>query len=1013
MPGVSRAQVDESAMSQEYFIQQAEDEALLIRIDPFEAEFESTISGQVGNTILVSAIPGSRIVPLFQYINPQSKPRQLNIAVSSRLNTNRSDFSLALTRIAIWDDRSNSVAQALQLLSFGLEASTDESAANWTVKIDSLINAGRSFEQFGMKEMRLWSNYFAAHLILFHLHDHSIVYSMSREILAEVKDTRLDKIELAALRLQSEALIGLKRSGSISASADDTDPVQSALENTARLAESMGFYFEMAQAFNVSGAEFMAESAYAKALVQYQRAVEIADMVGDAEFATGIRESIVDIHAIQGNLTASSAVLQEIESQLQDEGGDELALNLLAQGRLFIRSYQFLQAYEILSQAMIQQNDSAIRRQVNFALAKVFYATGRLERSKSYLQLANISIETSEDNRGNTAIDIGEGLRLLANIYRSNGEFDLMQKARLAQGRYQPASAFFLYESGLDVLAPANGNKSKAQSLFSQSRKAALSTGYQDLSHLALLQVCALGKSQNTQHSCEMPTLRNSFNWLESGGVPAQSVEAMYLWARILILNGRRSDALAVLDRAVTDIHFYRYALPGVLGSWYGQRSEDLFDYYLGMMVRNTAAGISTDGKASLLALSKIRFAAKYSESDSELEGQARNNDLLRIQLGERASSTSLQVMNSLSENINRELDGLRPSFKAEFDFLTSTGMQKYLRKLNSDEVMLTYHISQTKAQVWVGNKNGVQQRSISNADTLYAELQKTRQGMADIGVSVFLNTMSMLGNRLISPVADLLTETIYFVPAGSLMGLPIDALRVDGHYLLENHIIVNSTAIPSNIEPAKGLIIDSPENVFIAGHPQDYSSNYLSHLDTSTEISAVADLFVGPGLNIVQGTALLPDEFESEQLKSAELVHLSMPGVINLKYPEQSNLELSGDENQLERASIGPSDIRQQPLSAKLVYLSTTRTQDYSESNFNNQPALITDFQRAGAKAVIANMWGSNGRAAEALVTRFYSRLLETKDISGALRDAKLQYLRTQESNGLYDWAGIQLFIE
>jgi CHAT domain-containing protein len=219
--------------------------------------------------------------------------------------------------------------------------------------------------------------------------------------------------------------------------------------------------------------------------------------------------------------------------------------------------------------------------------------------------------------------------------------------------------------------------------------------------------------------------------------------------------------------------------------------------------------------------------------------------------------------------------------------------------------------------------------------------------------------------------------------------------------------------AIPSNVEPTKSLVVDTLENVFIAGHPQDYSSNYLSHLDTSTEIGAVADFFVGPGLNIVQGTALLPDEFVSEQLQSADLVHLSMPGVINLKYPEQSKLELSGDEDQLERATIGPTDIRQQPLSAKLVYLSTTRTQDHSRSNFSNQPALITDFQSAGAKAVIADLWGSNGRAAEALIMRFYNRLLQSKDISGSLRDAKLHYLRSQGHNGIYDWAGFQLFIE
>ncbi|NOR18944.1 MAG: hypothetical protein GQ538_02495, partial [Xanthomonadales bacterium] len=498
VPGVLNAQDTDPLMTQEYFVQQAEDEALLIRIDAFEAEFESKVSGQGGNTILVSAIPGSRIVPLFQYINPQNKPRQLDIEVTSNLHTSRSEFGLALTRMAIWDDRSNSLDHAYQLLSFGLQASSDDNAASWTVKIDSLINAGRSFKQFGMKEMRLWSEYFAAHLIQLHLHDHSIVYSRCRDILAEVKGTRLQKLELATLQLQTAALIGLKRSRSVDTSSDKPDPIQFALARTAKLAQSMGFYFEQAQALNVSGAQYVVGSSYSRALIQYQQAVKIADMVGDVTLATATRESIVEIHAIQGNLSASSTVLKEIEAQLLDEGGDELALNLLAQGRLYIRSYQFLQAYEVLSQAMVQQNDSAIRQQVNFELAKVFYATGRLERSHTYLQLANISIVNAPGARRKSVVDEGEGMRMLANIYRSRAEYEQMHKARLMQANYQPAAALYFYEKGLDELAPSDRNSSKARSFFYQSQKSAATTGQEGLHHLALLQSCALQNRQNS-----------------------------------------------------------------------------------------------------------------------------------------------------------------------------------------------------------------------------------------------------------------------------------------------------------------------------------------------------------------------------------------------------------------------------------------------------------------------------------------------------------------------------------
>ena len=198
--GVACAQAGDSKITHEYFVQQAINEALLIRINAFEAEFESTISEESRGVILHSGIPGSRITPVFQYVNAPKSARQLNIEVNSSAQTDRSEFELELTRLTVWDERSSAVSQAYQLLSFGMQTSNTDSEATWTVKINSLVNAGRLFQEFGMKEMRLWASYLAAHLIQYRLHDYSIVYSMTREILAALNAARLQKIELATLQ---------------------------------------------------------------------------------------------------------------------------------------------------------------------------------------------------------------------------------------------------------------------------------------------------------------------------------------------------------------------------------------------------------------------------------------------------------------------------------------------------------------------------------------------------------------------------------------------------------------------------------------------------------------------------------------------------------------------------------------------------------------------------------------------------------------------------------------------
>ena len=165
--------------------------------------------------------------------------------------------------------------------------------------------------------------------------------------------------------------------------------------------------------------------------------------------------------------------------------------------------------------------------------------------------------------------------------------------------------------------------------------------------------------------------------------------------------------------------------------------------------------------------------------------------------------------------------------------------------------------------------------------------------------------------------------------------------------------------------------------------------------------------------MSIVQGAALLPDEFQVVRFRQADLVHLSMPGLIDLEYPEQSSLELSGNEYNPGRALLWPEDILSQQMDAKLVFLSATRTNNTPPSGFSSQQGLISDFTDAGAHSVIANLWATDGKATEAFITAFYAELEASGSIASSLKDAKQRYIKTNHNNGLYDWAGFQLFVD
>jgi len=598
----------------------------------------------------------------------------------------------------------------------------------------------------------------------------------------------------------------------------------------------------------------------------------------------------------------------------------------------------------------------------------------------------------------------------MADIYRIQGEFNKMQDARSAQDQYRPIPDQYLYDQGLDAIARAGRYRQQGASFFKQSHAAATAAGHGDIQRLARLQYCALVGTE--AELCAKAGLKTAYEWLLSAGVPRFTTEAMFLWAQILVADGQRSAALVVFDRLVDEIHLLRYSLAGVLGAWYWERHEQVFETWLEMLVADTGARGRADASDSLLALSKIRMIESLTGSELDQTNASKETDLLRDQLAQRAKPGAGQTVYALDGKINAALDALRGGFHRNFEYLSSAGLQQYLGSLTNDEMILTYHVSPAMAQVWVGQKGRVQRRDIANPADVYKLLQSTRQGLANIGLVAFDRKMDDLGKRLIAPVDDLLAETIYWIPAGPLMGLPLDALRLNGRYLAERHTVVNLLSFPANTGPANSLQAGPLQKIFLAGNPQDYSSDYATRFETSAEIRTVADIFIGPGLQIVQGVALLPDEFQAGYILESNLLHLSMPGVINLEYSYDSGLELSESEYQPGRMVLWPADIRSQKLVAGLVFMSSTRVTENPLSVFSSQVGLVSDFMAAGARSVIANFWAAGAESNGIFVADFYRTLKASGDIAESLRQSKLQYLKINRAEGLYDWAGYQLFI-
>jgi CHAT domain-containing protein len=108
----------------------------------------------------------------------------------------------------------------------------------------------------------------------------------------------------------------------------------------------------------------------------------------------------------------------------------------------------------------------------------------------------------------------------------------------------------------------------------------------------------------------------------------------------------------------------------------------------------------------------------------------------------------------------------------------------------------------------------------------------------------------------------------------------------------------------------------------------------------------------------------------------------------------------------------LKPNDIQSQKLTADLVFLSATRVVNQPASGFSSQPGLVSDFIDSGAGSVIARLWINGGGISEMFIGDFYRQLEASGDIADALRAARLNDLTRHRNDGLFDWAGYQLFI-
>ena len=984
---------------QEYFVRQEEGEGLLVRIDGIEAAYEAAIFDPDGELIVASGTLGNRIAPLFQYVPSSGQARQIDLRITAPLDTNRTAFNMGLSRITVRDDRSASLSRAYQWLSFGLELPPADTAANWSIKVNTLGDAARQFQAFGMEELQLWSLVHAGQILLQGLGDNNAALAVAEDVLGSSGARRWARIRLAATRLRAEALAALRQAGELPVRADN-DPVQAAADRLAREAASQGALFERADALFLSGSDLANRGDFPRALNRFEASLELAEQIEAGDLATSIRERMVEIHGQQGDVAATSEVLRAIESQLTEDGAnDELAQNLLAQGRILNATYRYEEARTVLRQALEFEHNSATRNQLHLALAEAAWALGDLDEARSQALSAVVNPASRGYRRPTAVLDVQKGVGILAGVARARGDRDDMSSLRSAQQSLlvEPDDrVLWTWERAQDELTK-DGTGAAAIPHLRAVRDSATGATLAPYGHLSRLWLCRLNVD------CPAGAASRARDALMATGIPRYRVEGGWLYGAWLARGGQAGQAARSLESVVRDVIFFRTSVPGVMGDWTWRTGDIL----AGDLLEARRAGGSSE--ALLMDLARLRWLRA---SDATLglpfdrTVAALDTDDLRAQLGRRVAPGRTDDPDQLSRELNRRFDEGRARFDAVTGFLDDRALQPWLATLGPGEAVLDFDLSGSRALALLGTPSGVSRIDMGPA----SPLRNWTNLLGQMNDGFAPSDLQDWGRRLLRPLQARMPERVYLASADSVALLPLEAVRLEGESIAERHRFIRLASFPARHSPSDRLQKVSADRVFLAGAPSDYRAGFLARLDTDPELAVVMDRFLGPGLQVIQGSALAPDEFTTPAFREADLVHLAMPGSLDRSKPVLSWLELSELQGGGRRERLSAPALNSWDLEADLVTFSRTRWTTV-EGPGAGRPPLVTGALAGGARVVLATGWTASDPIADGVLAAFYDGLLAGQEPDRALASAQQASRRMGASDR--DWARWQLWLD
>ncbi len=139
------------------------------------------------------------------------------------------------------------------------------------------------------------------------------------------------------------------------------------------------------------------------------------------------------------------------------------------------------------------------------------------------------------------------------------------------------------------------------------------------------------------------------------------------------------------------------------------------------------------------------------------------------------------------------------------------------------------------------------------------------------------------------------------------------------------------------------------------------------------------------------------------------DVLHLAMHTIIDDENPMYSKLVFTQNSDSLQDGLLNTHEIYNMNFNARMVVLSACNTGDGKLLKGEGVMSLARGFFYAGCPSVIMTLWTVEDKTGSNLMSNFYTFLSQGLKKDNALRQAKLEYLKTADAlkSHPYFWSG------